>query len=134
MRELTLIRLPEKNEATPGVLLIEGTPKFVTLEDAWLDNAKNISCIPAGLYEIARHNSPKFGEIFEVQNVPERGAILLHVGNTIDNTTGCILLGMQFGSIRGRPCVWRSKEAFELFMECMRGIERATLRIQTCIT
>ena len=68
-------------------------------EDDWLGNKPQISCIPAGKYLCKRKVSPHFGETFEVTGVPGRGDILFHEGNTEENTQGCILLGLAFGSL-----------------------------------
>lgn len=132
MRELQLFRLPQVLEATTGVLCIEGFPRFLTLEDAWLNNERDLSCIPAGRYEFKRVLSPRFGDTFEVCNVPSRSHILLHCGNNVEDTRGCILIGLQFGVIRHRPCIWRSKEGFEQFLETMRGVDSGVLHIQSC--
>ena len=96
---IVLIRLKEHNNATFGALLCDGRPIAVTLEDAWKDNARMVSCIPQGTYTIRRHTSPKFGEVFRVEDVPGRSDILIHAGNTDADTHGCILLGKQFGAV-----------------------------------
>jgi hypothetical protein len=66
-----------------------------TLELPWKDNHKQISCIPAGTYKVERYSSPKFPNTFQVLNVPNRSAILLHVGNYNTDTLGCILVGFR---------------------------------------
>lgn len=94
--ELRLVRVTEHENATHGVLCIDGSPELVTLEDAWRANERMISCIPEGKYKLRRHRSPKFGLCYQVADVPERSEILVHAGNTHHDTHGCILIGMRY--------------------------------------
>lgn len=116
MKQLRLSRIAETDGATLGVLSVDGRPLFVTLEDSWKDNARQVSCIPDGEYTIRRHTSPKFGLCYSVDNVPNRSHILIHAGNTSDDTQGCILVGLQFGELKGRPAILRSKDAMVLLL------------------
>ena len=75
--------------------------KVLTLELPDLGNQHNISCIPEGSYEVHRIYSPKFGNCFHVQDVPDRTAILIHKGNYNKDTRGCILVGMNHIDIDG---------------------------------
>lgn len=91
---LTLIRTTQiPTEPQVGMLLIEGKPKYLTLELPWLDNKPKISCIPTGEYICKKTISQKAGRTYEVTNVPGRSGILFHAGNEPKDTEGCILLG-----------------------------------------
>jgi hypothetical protein len=68
---------------------------FATLEKPWISNNRNVSCIPEGVYKVSRHYSPTFKECFHVQSVPGRSEILIHPGNFVENSRGCILVGMK---------------------------------------
>ena len=129
MKRLRLVRVSEHNGATMGVLCVDDVPEFVTLEDAWRDNERMISCIPVGRYKVAPRNSPKFGRTYQVENVPERSHILFHAGNTHKDTHGCILLGMQFGVIGSESAILASRSAFNRFMDLMAGTPEAELII-----
>lgn len=129
MKQLKLVRVTEYNGATLGVLLVDGSPEFVTLEDPWRDNERMISCIPQGKYKIKKHNSPKFGKTFIVDNVTQRDHILFHAGNTHKDTHGCILLGLQYGTLNNEPAILASKSAFDKFMTIMGKDEMAELLI-----
>lgn len=127
MKLLRLVRVTEHNGATMGVLCIDGSPEVITLEDAWRDNEKMISCIPIGRYKIKLHKSPKFGITYKVMDVPERSEILIHAGNTHKDTHGCILVGLQFGKVGTEPAILASKSAFLKFMELMGNAPEAEL-------
>lgn len=129
MRSLRLVRISEVDDTTLGVLCIDDRPLFVTLEDAWKNNARRISCIPEGEYVIRRHTSPKFGLCYSVDNVPERSHILIHAGNTAADTNGCILVGLQFGELKGKPAILRSKDAMVLLLARLAEDETAKLTI-----
>jgi hypothetical protein len=127
MKQLRLVRVSEHNGATCGVLVIDDSPEFVTLEDAWRDNERLISCIPQGRYKIKLHRSPKFGLTYQVMDVPQRSHILFHAGNTHKNTHGCILLGMQYGRIGTESAILASRSAFLKFMDLMGNTPEAQL-------
>ena len=127
--KLKLVRVSEYKDATLGVLCLDARPMFVTLEDRWFDNEKQLSCIPAGKYKIKRHDSPKFGKVYLVCDVPNRSHILIHAGNTKEDTHGCILLGLMYGLLGTNVAVLSSRAAFEQFMLAMNNEEEATLEI-----
>lgn len=66
-----------------------------TLERPWINNSKMISCIPEGKYIVNKHYSPTFKECFRIPNVPGRSEILIHAGNFVVDTKGCILVGLS---------------------------------------
>lgn len=93
---IELKRVSLSNKGTFGVLLSNGIPLCVTLEDPWNDNKIGESCIPAGVYQCRKHFGEKYKNVWILENVPGRSAILIHAGNTIDDTRGCILVGSGF--------------------------------------
>ena len=127
MRQLRLVRVTECNGATLGVLCLDDSPEFVTLEDAWRDNERQISCIPQGRYKVKLHRSPRFGVVYRVEDVPQRSDILIHAGNTHKDTHGCILLGMQFGKLGSDSAILASRSALLQFMEKMGNTPEAQL-------
>lgn len=129
MVNLRLVRVGEADGATFGVLLRNGKPEFVTLEEPWRDNQRSISCIPTGAYIVKPVKSPRFGNTYEVTKVPDRSHILFHAGNTLNDTQGCILLGMQYGKIDGKSAIVRSKDAFGLFLNNLLGQNDIVLEI-----
>lgn len=129
MRELQLHRLAEIPEGVFGVLKDSGVPFCVTVEN-------NDYIYPDGDYIIRRIQSPKYGETFEVTNVPGRTHILLHWGNWEDNSLGCTILGEAFDPLmkkdgKMKNGVAYSKKAFAEFMRRMEGVDEALLRVRT---
>ena len=95
---LLLIRDTFSEKSTIGELFLNGERMCDTLENPWLDNQRNISCIPAGVYDVrlrlARESASRDYLHLLVQDVPNRDWILFHRGNTAKDTSGCILVGL----------------------------------------
>ena len=64
-----------------------------TFELPWKNNERQVSCIPLGVYKGAKYHSPKFGDCIHITGVPGRDGILIHPGNFLSDTHGCILVG-----------------------------------------
>ncbi len=94
--KVVLTRVQEDAKQTLGSLSIDGEIAAVTLELPWLNNTRRISRIPNGTYRMIKHNSPKFGACFWVQDVPGRSEILVHYGNYHSDILGCILVGKAY--------------------------------------
>lgn len=94
-----------------------------TLELADKGNQKNISCIPKGEYVAKLYNSPKRGLVYQLQDVPNRTAIQIHVGNYYTDIEGCILIGDNFSDINkdGYADVINSRLTFDKFMAFFGG-------------
>src|SRR6185503_2528676 len=104
MTELMVVRLLRLQQTVDGTFgemrLPLPWPILYTCEDDWLSNQRGISCIPAGAYTLHRSTYIKHGiEVFEVTGVPGRRRILIHPGNTEEDTEGCILVGMRLGRL-----------------------------------
>ena len=95
---LLLIRDTFSENSVIGELFLNGERMCDTLENPWLDNQRNISCIPEGEYKVrlrlARESASRDYLHLLVQDVPNRDWILFHRGNTAKDTSGCILVGL----------------------------------------
>lgn len=112
MTMLTLIRNQVCSERTMGV--IEDAPrKIYTLELPYRNNHPFTSCIPPGVYGVVPHYSSSKGKCFKVLGVPHRSEVLIHVGNTVDDTEGCILVGFTLAP----SAVFQSKKALEYLLD-----------------
>ena len=133
---VNLFRLKRSDQGTEG-MLVTGDFQCRTLELPWRDNRQQISCIPAGEYDVDIRMSPKYGRIYWVRRVPNRTYILIHSGNYAGDKSrgykthvmGCILLGKKSGFLGGQAAVLNSRVAVRQFMEHME-YESFKLRIQ----
>ena len=133
MKEVKLERQSYTPAGTFGVLWL-GQQFWWTLEPPWRGNAPDTSCIPVGIYDLipCLHNigTPSRKDdypAYEIAGVQERNGVHIHIGNTVDDTTGCVLIGNGFGILSGRvsgrrlPAALSSRIAFEQFMTLMAG-------------
>lgn len=130
MKSLILNRTTLKSDPTGtlGELILDGKIICQTLERPWKDNAPEISCIPTGEYLCKRINSPKFGETFEITDVPNRTHILMHSGNYVTDSIGCVLLGM-ISDRSSSYKIFKSKIARDKLMEIMKDEQSFHLTI-----
>jgi len=100
-----------------GTLYLNGIRICDTLENPWLDNARNISCIPEGKYDVrlrtARESASRDYLHLLIKAVPDRTYILFHKGNYPKDTRGCVLVGMS----SEQDVVYNSKLAMDLLMK-----------------
>lgn len=128
---IRLLRIEENAKyGTFGTLVVGGEAFCVTLEPSDEENQSNISSIPAQQYFCSRHVSPKFGETFIVEDVPERSVILFHKGNVVSHTEGCIILGQYYDKLHGDRAVLNSGTTFHKFMNVLNGYDRFLLTIK----
>lgn len=91
-----------------------------TLENAWLQNQPNISCIPEGEYNVKKFNGKKYKDVWILENVPNRSYILIHAGNLPEHTQGCILVGKRWGFLHGENvAILSSSSALENLKEIL---------------
>ena len=95
---LLLIRDTFSDNSTIGELFINDERICDTLENPWLDNKRNISCIPVGEYKVrlrlARESASRDYLHLLIQDVPNRSYVLVHIGNSPSETQGCVLVGL----------------------------------------
>jgi len=115
---MKLIRTETGDEGTFGILMY-GSRHMFTGELPWRDNTRGESCIPAGVYEVFMRSSGRFGRVYEIKDVPDRSAILLHNGNFCGDdhlgfkthVDGCILVGLGRGRLDFQNAVFSSRRA-----------------------
>ena len=92
-------------------------------------NAINISCIPDGEYMLKMIVSPKYGPCYKVHDVANRTNILIHTGNTTDDTRGCIMPCSSYGILNGKIAGLSSRVAYIRLLAVLEG-ENHTLIIE----
>ena len=135
-----IIRVERSDEGIFGVLKLEGRCFCVTLELPWYSNkstsdtpndSSDISSIPDGTYICYRVQSPSRGEVWQLQDVPNRQHVLIHAGNTVKDTLGCILVAQYFGKLQGNRAVLNSGTTFSQFMDVTKQVNRLDLMIDS---
>jgi len=98
---LTLKRLYFKPDYTIGRLYIDDVYHCDTLEDTYRDlslveKVYGKTAIPFGTYKVILSISKRFGKLLpELLDVPQFTGIRVHSGNTVNDTEGCILVGLN---------------------------------------
>lgn len=111
--ELKLIRKYKAKNYCIGRLYVDGVYFCDTLEDKNRDVDKNgifnngekkvygKTCIPFGTYKVILSMSSRFKKILPLLlNVPQFDGIRIHSGNTDEDSSGCILVGIN--DIKGK--------------------------------
>lgn len=137
--KLLLKRIAKKKDYTIGNLYIDGKWFSNTLEDSDRGLTNNMSsdeilsrkiygktAIPTGTYVVNMNTvSPKFskrswaqpygGKIPRLEDVPGFEGVLIHPGNTSEDTLGCILVGKN--TVKGT--VTSSQDVFHSLMNIL---------------
>lgn len=148
--KLLLKRIARKSTYTIGKLYVDNVYFCDTLEDPdrgltskmSLDQIKSKkvyskTAIPTGTYSIDMNTvSPTFknrswakpwgGKLPRLQNVPGYDGVLIHVGNTASDTSGCILVGQN--KVVGQ--VINSTDTFNKLMNIISGKSNITITVQ----
>ncbi len=105
LKKLRLVTKTINGVGTFGELFDGNERVCVTVERDWKNNEKSVSCIPAGTYQVRRHDSPSKGDCFSLSNpnvgVTVRGPskrehCLIHIANFVHEVIGCIGVGTCF--------------------------------------
>jgi len=104
--ELRLERIASNDEATLGLLFCDGRFECFTLEDeARVRKVPGETRIPAGRYRIGLRRegrlsgryAKRFADMHRgmlwLRGVPDFEWVYIHIGNTDEDTAGCILVG-----------------------------------------
>ncbi len=107
MPVVSMYRFQSNQFGTYSFVSLPGGEPFLMGELPWKDNTPELSCIPRGEYVCRRIVSPKFGEVYQLDNVPGRTHILIHAANFVGDTEkgyksdllGCLAPGKRMGSL-----------------------------------
>ena len=130
--KIILKRIFKGPDYTIGRMSIDGKYFCDTLEDTVRAPGVKIpgkTAIPAGKYKIKLTESLRFKKLMpRLENVPGFTGVLIHSGNTAEDTEGCILVGRN--RVKGK--VLDSRETFARLFRLLFVAERGreTLEIE----
>jgi hypothetical protein len=112
-----VIKRTYADNGTNGVVSVDGNRVCFCIELPWKENARRVSCIPEGTYELGKRFSNKYKHHIEVLKVPGRQYILIHpANNAATELAGCIApVSVLTGPGKGL----RSRLAFEIIKEAV---------------
>lgn len=134
---LTLTRDTPQGEHTYGIIEeMDGEPLCVTMEPG--TNDRDFPRVPEGFYHLIEHRTENYDSValvgWHVSHMPtpgvDRSAILIHAGNTDNDTRGCILVGVDRGELNGEAAILSSRIALDVLLDIVREADRAYLRIR----
>lgn len=147
--KLQLLRINSQGDYTSGVLFQvcdDGSKEFLcyTLEDQYQEEkVMHETRIPAGTYKIGFRKVGGFNSRYEKRfknihkgmleliGVPNFRYILIHCGNTDDNTSGCILVGQTQEYDKKNGWVGRSTQAyFDIYPMIAQAVENSEVEIE----
>lgn len=126
---IVLMREASTDDGTFGKVTLPDGTSFESLELPWRENKPMVSCIPEGTYVCQSKTSQKFGDVYELKDVPGRAGILIHAGNAAGDESrgrrsdvrGCILLGKSRSSEGKQKTIAQSREAVREFNDKLAG-------------
>ena len=113
MKSAIITRIPQDKQTLGKWISYEkGNMIFAcdTIELPYINNQKQISCIPKGFYLVKYRESAKYPRHYHLQDVPNRDLILVHQANFVGSKNpktrkpdllGCIGVGNGYGDIDG---------------------------------
>ena len=137
-------------KSTVGELTVDDLWICATLEDAWhMVKLPGITRIPAGTYPLKFRTDggfhsrylERFGPEFHkgmlwIQDVPDFEFVLIHCGNDVDDTKGCVLVGSEVippandgDAYKVSASEKAYRELYPMVANAMRSGEKAWLQI-----
>ncbi len=93
----------DENQSTGSLIVLDKfrQPIYISpcIERGDRNNERNVSNVPTGTYPLVWENSPKFGMVWELKDVPNRSECKIHVANMWDEINGCIAPGTYLGEL-----------------------------------
>ncbi|RNI27670.1 hypothetical protein EFA69_16255 [Rufibacter immobilis] len=135
---ITVSRILYNNDASVSTFTVngKGVSGFGVEDERRNTKKKGETCIPEGTYELGFHKSPKFSgkyghDMIHIKNVPGFEYILIHPGNTDDDTEGCYIPGTSIGMLNNQVAVLTSTALYKkLYAAAAPEIKKGGAKIQ----
>ncbi len=144
--ELTLKRVRQGNNSTLSELYINGRFQCYGLEDTVRDvKIKGRTAIPAGTYTLGLNRGGGMNTAYkkrfpdmhqgmiEIRTIPNFSLVYIHIGNTHEDTEGCLLVGTYFHKSNDDWGVYQSADAYkQLYATIIEQVKigQVTLKIE----
>jgi hypothetical protein len=128
--KIEVVRFTSDEDTTLSQIYVDEEFTCFGLEDEYReDKVAGETRIPSGEYKIGvrtfggfdRRYQKKFGKfhrgMLEIKDVPGFTNVLIHIGNTDDNTAGCLLVGCGAISKIGNMSIQYSTDAYKYLYE-----------------
>jgi hypothetical protein len=118
MQKILVKRLWVDEGVTLSKIFVDGKYVCLGLEDPLrASKIKGETGIPEGIYKVGLRYSPRFSpkyghNMLWVMDVPQYEFILVHPGNTKEDTEGCLLVGGTLGVVNNKIAVLASVTAY----------------------
>lgn len=84
------------------------------------------TAIPVGTYKVTMEHSPRFGRVLPyLHDVPHFLGILIHSGNTEDDSAGCIIVGKN--TVKGK--VTESRKTSDTLNTLLSGVSSIEIEV-----
>lgn len=131
MQKILVKRLWVDEGITLSKIYVDG--KFICLGLEYpirAEKVKGETGIPAGIYKVGLRYSPKFSpkyghQMLWVMGVPLYEFILIHPGNTKEDTEGCLLVGNTLGVVANKIAVLASVTAYNTLYKLVAPAAKA---------
>ncbi len=136
---VTVLRYIDDGETTLGLIFLRNKFFAYTLEDTHRDEKiRGKTRIPAGIYSVGyspvdpaqsritrdylRLYSPWFTKHLHLKNVPGFEGIYIHVGNSHENTEGCLLIADGVSAGTQQKTLQNSRNAYQRFYKIIAAL------------
>lgn len=133
--QIDVTKLYESHDRTISLMKVDGLDFCFVLEDGYREvKVAGETRIPAGRYQVKKRRiggfyteyKRRFKHDFslEISDVPNYSDVLLHIGNTKEDTRGCLLVGSDI-SMSGNPGTLFISRSTETYKNLYNAIKKA---------
>ena len=132
--EIRVNRFGYGSDSTVGRLYVDDMPLMYTLED----EVRDYDVTPRTTGGMTQRYAERFPDLHQgmawLRDVPGFSYVYIHIGNTDDDTEGCLLVGYSYQEAGGEFTVNSSTDAYvalyKLIAEAWAREERVTVEVQ----